>query len=96
MIKTPSGPTSRPRLLRRVPLRPAIDLRLGTFRPTALDMRFAGDAWIFDGSPRNVSERQMRSLKRQPFDVLTRRSSYFPKSVTSTGPSFVLRSICVM
>jgi hypothetical protein len=28
--------------------RTTVDVRLGTFRPTALDMRFAGDAWIID------------------------------------------------
>ena len=73
MIKTPSGPTSRPRLLRRVPLRSAIDLRLGTFRPTALDMRFAGDAWIFDRCDGSLSlcvgNYSLAHISGLPFDL---------------------------
>lgn len=55
MIKTLPCATGRLHLARRVPLRPALHLRPGTFRPTALDMRFAGDAWIFDRGDGSLS-----------------------------------------
>jgi hypothetical protein len=55
MTKASPGLSTRLRRVRPLPSRPAIELRLGTFRPTALDMRFAGDAWIFDRGDGSLS-----------------------------------------
>jgi hypothetical protein len=44
-----SRPAERLHVVPRHPVRPSVDLSCRTVRPSLLDQRFAGDAWIVSG-----------------------------------------------
>lgn len=51
MPQAPSRPAGRPHVLARRPARPSVNLCCRTVRPSLLDRRFAGDAWIVGTGP---------------------------------------------
>jgi hypothetical protein len=48
MLQTSPRPFAHARPAPRQAIRPPIDLRIRTVRPSLLDLRFSGDAWIVD------------------------------------------------
>jgi hypothetical protein len=55
MVEAPSPTTGRIRHAVRQAIRPVRELNFRTVRPSLLDLRFCGDAWIVAGSDGRVS-----------------------------------------